>query len=270
MKNSAAVLLALLATRNVCANFQGVAGGVGHLNAGVVVAVDKKSFTIKPEDGKKITLNFDPNMGKNPKGYFHPNDPSSATPDKIKAGRILRVQYTKEKDVFVCKSALIIFERLGAREIDFSPMLAKGKDTLPEFTLLLELQTREKLGIFRPKTKISIDFKEGATIKEVRDIVKGVLTRRDTGNRKLVAGLTLNGSLNERNWQVKEVGDAKLLIESYREKDKDEPINAVEVSAKKLPKDRQPRVRRIDPQDPTKSLDSDDAESRPSEKRDRR
>jgi hypothetical protein len=51
---------------------------------------------------------------------------------------------------------------------------------------------------------------------------------------------------------VKEDGEAKLLIESYHFDEKDEPVKAVEIEAKDLPKERQPKVRLINPMDPTK------------------
>lgn len=253
MKKSIPLLLVLLATSTTRANLQGVSAD-GYQQTGVVVTADKKSFTIKPEAGKEVTLDYGSDMGKKVLGFAAPpNDPWAVTSDQIKVGIIVRVVYSKtkdkEKEVLVCKRAMIIVERLGTKEIDFAPLLAKDKDTLPKFVLRLQLQSRRGLGEFWPHRTV-IHFNEGATVQEVRDYVKEFLSGTGKGNRKLVARVQTQNEW--RKWKVKEVGDSKLLIESYREGEKDEPLNAVEIEAKDLPKDRQPRVRLIDPGDPSK------------------
>lgn len=248
MRKSMAILVVLLDTSALLA---------GGSQTGRVVAVDKKSFTIKPDAGKNMTFTYDSDMGNGFKGPINPRDPNSPrhlTPDEIKVDMIVRVLYMGGKDKLVCHSAISIVEHLGKREIDFTPLLAKGKDKLPEFVLRIDLQSRESLGSFRPQT-LDIYFNEGASIKEVRDCVKGILSSGSKWNQKLVYRLTTRG-VSDRKWKVKEVGETKLLIESYRKGDKDEPVNLVEIEAKGFPKERQPQVRLVDPRDPTKSLKS--------------
>jgi hypothetical protein len=263
MKKTVVVLLALLAISTVNASFYG----------GVVVVVDKKSFTLKRPGCDKKTFTFDPDMGKpeivnKPGGWVAQGMPLGVTPNKIKVGTFVEIIYTNEKGVLVCKRAIPVVEHLGTREIDFAPMLAKGKETLPDFVVRIQLQSRVGLGSFRPQC-LTIDFNEGASVKDVRDIVMEIVSGCGKKDHKLVAGLTIQG-VPDSSWKVKEVGETKLLIEGYRMKDKDEPMNIVEVEVKKFPKERQPRVRRIDPRDPTKSLESDDPDRRASETKDRR
>jgi hypothetical protein len=256
------MLVALLASSIANADFQ----------RGVVVAVDEKTFTIKYPGCDKFTFAYDPDMGKpeirkQPGGWVGLHHPLGVTPDKIKVGMFVEVFHTNVKGVLVCKRALPIVEHLGTREIDFSPLLAKGKDKLPEFVLRIHIQTREGLGSFFPHT-YEFQFDEGASIKDVRAIVMGILSPRGNRDSKLLVGLRTQGAL-DRGWKVKEAGDSKLLIEAHHKDGKDQPVNAVEVEVKKFPKERQPRVRRIDPRDPTKSLESDDVEHRTSETKDR-
>ncbi len=263
MKKSVSVLVALLAISTANASYQ----------RGFVVAVDKKSFTIKYPGNDKWTFTYDPDMGKpeivnQPGGWVAPGAPLGVTPDKIKIGMFVHVLYTNVKGVLVCKRVIPVVTHLGMREIDFEPLLAKGKKTLPEFVLRIRLQTYEGLGSFFPHT-FEFEFDQGASIKDVRDIVMGNLSPLGKTGSKLLVGSRTQGV--PRAWKVKEVGDSKLLIESCHKDGKDQPVNSVEVSVKKFPKDRQPRVRRIDPRDPTKSLEANDTEQfQSSENKDRR
>jgi hypothetical protein len=207
-------LAVLLITSSVLATIQ----------IGRVVSADEKELTIQPEYGDKLTMTYDPDMGKKHNRFVPRGTPLGVTPDKIKAGMIVQVNYDNEKGTLVCKHALIIIERLGPREIDFAPMQAKDKGALPKFVLRVQLQSHAGLGNYRPYNR-GITFKEGTSVKEVRDCLKGILSREE--------------------WKVKEVGDGKLLLEAF----KDKAVYFAKVEAEGLPKEQQPAVRLIEPAD---------------------
>jgi hypothetical protein len=226
-----AVLVLLLAPYAFAATF-----------IGVVVSVDKKEITIKPERGDKLTFAFDPDMGKKHNKWVPRGHALGVTPDQIKAGMIVRVDSPgREKGVLVCKRAVVIEEYLGTREIDFSPLLVKDKDSVPPFVLRLSLSSRPSLGNYRPYNR-AITYKDGLTAKELRKEIKGI--------KDMFQG---------DGWKVKAEGDYRLLIEAY----KDEVINGAGAMAERCPQqagamrlfpnEQQPRVRWLDPRDPSKS-----------------
>lgn len=191
---------------------------------GIIVAVNEKELTIQPQRGDKMTMSYDPDMGRRHNRFVPRGSPLGATPDKIKVGMIVCVDYSNEKGAFVCKRALIIEEYLGPREIDFTPMQVKDKRALPKFVLRIQLQSHAGLGNYRTYNR-RITFKEGASIKEVRECLKDMLSRDE--------------------WKVKEVGDSKLLVEAF----KDKAVCFAKVEADGLPKEQQPDVRLIEPAD---------------------
>lgn len=196
----------------------------GEMQVGIIVAVDKKAFTIKPPLGDKLTFTYDSDLGKKPKRLaLGPGGNLGMTPDQIKTGKEVSILYYNEKGARACQIVKAITEQpLGTKELDFSPMLPKGKDKLPKFLLrvnLLDYPIQDDCG--KGNVKRGFGFKQGTTVKEVRD--------------------TLQSVLFHEKWKVKAVDDTKLLIEAY----KDNPVRLVKVEAEGLPKEQQPRVRFI-------------------------
>lgn len=193
---------------------------------GVIVTVTEDGCTIQPEYGDKITIRFGPDMGDKHNKYVPRDMPLGATPDQIKGGMKVRVFCPdgKGKDgVFVCRMIEIIIEHVGPREIVFSPMLAKGKETVPECTVRVYGYNKPKRGEQSVIINQGIVFKDGTSLTHIREEVKEMLSK--------------NG------WKVKGGEDGKLIVEGA----KGYPVMVMHVEAKGLPKDRQPKVRLLDP-----------------------
>lgn len=209
--------------------FLAVSPAFAGTDAGLVESVDKKGFTIKCQRNYKHvykrTLAFGPTMGKK-EGF----DGLGVTPDKIEVGKVVQVQFSRRKEdgVLECSWARILVFDEGPREVDFSPMRTKGKDTVAACTVEVQLSNRIGIDNRRPYGP-SIVFKDGTSLKRVRDEIKNMLVA--------------NG------WKVKTVGDYKLIVEARYEPEmrKDEPVIYAKVTAKGLPKEKQPKVQGPDP-----------------------
>ncbi|HEY7309367.1 MAG TPA: hypothetical protein VH643_08430 [Gemmataceae bacterium] len=194
------------------------------VNTGVVVAVTEKGFTIRPDYVEKMTVDFGPDMGKRHNKFVPPGSPLGATSDQIKTGMKVQAWYRKTEDgSYECWLAKIIVEQIGPREIDFSSMLTKGNDTVSECTVRVYGYNKPKRGEQSVVINQGIVFKDGTSLKRIREGIKEMLAK--------------NG------WKVKESDDGKLVIEGA----KDYPVLFMNAEAKGLPKDRQPKVRLLDP-----------------------